>query len=62
MAEKQITITERDRRVIRWVATLSDNELFGLECFLAGAKIAAQEKQCLNVGKSSKEHKEQIND
>ena len=55
MVEKQIIITERDRRVIRWVATLSDNELFGLECFLAGAKIATQEKQCLVAEKSSKE-------
>lgn len=55
MEEKQITITERDRDVIRWVSTLSDSELFGLECFLAGAQIAPQEKQCPDTGKCSKE-------
>lgn len=31
MKKKQITITERDRRVVEWVANLSDTELFGLE-------------------------------
>lgn len=45
MKKKQITITERDRRVVEWVANLSDAELFGLECFLAGARVAALENQ-----------------
>lgn len=45
MKEKQIAITERDRHVIKWIANLNDTELFGLECFLAGARVATFENQ-----------------
>lgn len=36
-----ITITERDRRLIRLATHLTDKELFGVECFLAGVRMAA---------------------
>ena len=42
MEKKQIAVTEREKRVIKWIANLSDRELFGLECFLAGTRVAAQ--------------------
>ena len=42
MAQKEntITINDRDKRVIRLVTRLTDKELFGLECFLAGTRAA----------------------
>lgn len=43
MTYKRSTITEREQRVIRWISTLSDKELFGLECFLAGTRVGARE-------------------
>lgn len=43
MTRKRSTITEREQRVIRWISTLSDKELFGLECFLAGTRVGARE-------------------
>ena len=43
MAAERTTITERDRRVINLVTRLSDRELFGLECFLAGTRVAKKE-------------------
>lgn len=44
MAAERTTITERDRRVINLVTRLSDRELFGLECFLAGTRVAKKEE------------------
>lgn len=44
MAAERTIITERDRRVINLVTRLSDRELFGLECFLAGARVAKKEE------------------
>lgn len=44
MTAEKTTITERDRRVINLVTKLSDRELFGLECFLAGARVAKKEE------------------
>lgn len=43
MAAERTTITERDRRVINFVTRLSDEEIFGLECFLAGTRVAKKE-------------------
>ena len=43
MTHKRSTITEREQRVIRWISTLSDKELFGLECFLVGTRVGARE-------------------
>lgn len=45
MKEKPITVTEKDRRVINWISNLNDTELFGLECFWAGIRVASLEKQ-----------------
>ncbi len=45
MKEKQIAITEREQYVIEWIANLNDTELFGLECFLAGVRVAKFEDQ-----------------
>lgn len=39
--ENTIKINDRDKRVIRLVTRLSDKELFGLECFLAGTRAGA---------------------
>lgn len=36
-----ITVTERDRRLIRLATYMTDEELFGIECFLAGLRTAA---------------------
>lgn len=36
-----ITITERDRRLIRLATHLTDKELFGIECFITGVRMAA---------------------
>ena len=45
MTQKMKELTEREQRVIKWVSNLSDKELFGLECFLAGTRVAAKETQ-----------------
>lgn len=44
MTTEKATITERDRKVINLVARLNDRELFGLECFLAGTRVAKKEE------------------
>ncbi|MBR2045260.1 MAG: hypothetical protein IJ958_03895 [Agathobacter sp.] len=44
--EDGLVISERDRRAICLVSKLNDKELFGLECYLAGMRVAARE---LNV-------------
>lgn len=36
--ERTLTITEKDKRAAKLVTGLSDYELFGLECFLAGIR------------------------
>ncbi len=43
MTQKKRTITEREERIIKWVSSLSDKELFGLECFLAGIRMTTRE-------------------
>ncbi len=45
--QKEITIqvTERDYRIIALLARLSDKELFGLECYLAGVCTAQRMEQ-----------------
>ena len=48
MTHKKSTITEREQRVIRWISNLSDKELFGLECFLAGTRVGAQANTPIN--------------
>lgn len=44
MAQTQnnIAISDRDRKVIHIVTRLTDKELFGLECFLAGTRAGAR--------------------
>ena len=44
MTAERTIITERDRRVINLVTRLNDRELFGLECFLAGTRVAKKEE------------------
>jgi hypothetical protein len=39
---RQLTISERDRRAIVLLARLTDKELFGLECYLAGTRAAGR--------------------
>lgn len=36
--ERTLIITEKDKRAAKLVTGLSDYELFGLECFLAGIR------------------------
>lgn len=43
MRHRKVTLTEKERKIIQWVSTLSDKELFGLECLLAGTKVVVQE-------------------
>lgn len=43
--EKTAAINERDRRVIGIVSRLTDKELFGLECFLAGTRAGAHDAE-----------------
>ncbi len=40
-----MNITEKDRRAIKLVSKLSDYEIFGLECFLAGLRTAKKESK-----------------
>nr|DAH09690.1 MAG TPA: hypothetical protein [Caudoviricetes sp.] len=45
-AEKTtIALTERDKQVISLVSKLTDREVFGLECFLAGIRLREQPEQ-----------------
>ena len=45
-AEKtMIVLTEKDKKVISLVSKLTDREVFGLECFLAGIRLREQPEQ-----------------
>lgn len=45
MTQKRVTITEREKQAVKWIAGLSDKELFGLECFLAGIRMKTKQNQ-----------------
>lgn len=42
---KTIEVNDREKRVIRLVTLLSDKELFGLECFVAGMGVREELKE-----------------
>jgi len=51
--KSNLTISERDRRVIFAISRLSEKELFGLECYLAGTRAAGRaEKNQADRGSS----------
>lgn len=40
-----IMISDRDKKMIRLVTRLSDKEIFGIECFLAGIRAGASDAE-----------------
>lgn len=49
--DSRIKVTERDRRAIVLVAKLTEKELFGLECYLAGTRAAQREATAAGAAK-----------
>lgn len=43
--ENTIAISDRDKKMIRLVTRLSEKEIFGIECFLAGIRAGASDTE-----------------
>lgn len=56
MKRRKHTLTEKERQIIQEISTLSDKELFGLKCFLAGARVTVQGDSPI-----IKKHKQEVN-